>query len=150
MRLENRKARHHYEILEQLAAGIQLSGAEVKSLRAGKASLQEAYCFFRKAELFVKNMYIAPYTNRGFVEIPPLRARKLLLQRKELNKWQTRTEEKGLTIIPLQLFFSKKGLAKLQIGLCRGKKLYDKRQSLREREDTRTLQRLQKQYRIPK
>ena len=145
MPLENKKARHHYEILERIEAGIVLTGAEVKSLRAGQASLQEAYCFFRKGELFIKGMHIAPYAQRGFVEEDPLRVRKLLLRRTELSKWQKRVQEKGLTLLPLRLFFSAKGWAKLQIGLGKGKKLHDKRHALRKKEDERLLQRLRKQ-----
>ena len=150
MAIENRKARHHYELLDKLDAGLQLSGPEVKSLREGKASLQEAYCFFRKGELFVKNMYIAPYTHRGFVELEARRVRKLLLQRHELKKWQTKFQEKGCSIVPLRLFFTKKGWAKLQIGLGKGKKLYDKRHDLRKKEDQRMLARLHKAHRLQK
>ena len=150
MTIENRKARHRYELMDRLDAGLQLSGPEVKSLREGKASLQEAYCFFRKSELFIKNMYIAPYSQRGFVEVESRRLRKLLLQRSELSKWEKKVQEKGLTIVPLQLFFSKKGWAKLQIGLGKGKKLHDKRQSLRKKEDERMLARLRKKHHLQK
>ena len=145
MSIENRKARHDYELIDRIEAGLELNGSEVKSLRAGKGSLQEAYCFFKKEELFIKNMHIATYQNKGFIETEPRRLRKLLLHRKELNKWKKRVQEKGLTLVPLKLFFNKKGWAKLQVGLGKGKKQYDKRQALRKKEDLRNLARLQKQ-----
>ena len=150
MVIENRKARYNYELLDRLDAGLQLSGPEVKSLREGKGSLQEAYCFFRKSELFIKNMYIAPYSKRGFVEVDSRRLRKLLMNRHELGKWQTKAQEKGLSIVPLRLFFSEKGWAKLQIGLGKGKKLHDKRQSIRKKEDERMLARLRKRSHLQK
>ena len=142
--ISNKKGRFHYTIMAEIVAGMVLTGAEVKSLRAGKGSLQESYCFFRKNELFIKSMYIAPYEKRGFVEVDPVRVRKLLLKQSDLQKWNKRAREKGYALVPLRLFFSKKGWAKLEIGLGKGKKKYDKRQDLRKKEDNRMLQRLKK------
>ena len=140
--IKNRKASFEYTFLDKYVAGIVLTGTEIKSIRAGKASLQEAYCYFSKGELWVKSLHIAAYEQGNIYNHVETRARKLLLNRKELNKLM-RSQEKGLTIIPIQLFINERGLAKLQITLAKGKKLHDKRQSIKERELKRAMQRNQ-------
>ena len=142
----NKRARHDYEILETLTAGMVLEGGEIKSIRGGKAHLNEAYCYFYRSSLHVKNMHIAPYEAASFRPPDPRRARKLLLHKREQNKWKGSVEEKGLTIVPLRLFLSKRGWAKLEIALVRGKKTYDKREDIKKREAKRTLDRLKKRY----
>jgi len=137
----NRKALHEYDILEHYTAGIVLTGPEVKSLRTGAANLQDAFCTFKENELFIYNMYIAPYEKRGYMSMDARRPRKLLLQRTELNRLRGRLTEKGLTLIPLKLFFSERGYAKLEIALARGKKLYDRRRTIQEREARRETER---------
>jgi SsrA-binding protein len=134
MQIVNKKARFEYFIVESFNAGIQLTGTEIKSIRQGKASLTEAHCVFEKEELFIKNMHIAEYTHGNIFNHEPLRIRKLLLTKKELKKLFVKVKEKGLTIIPLKLFFSGRGFAKIEIGLAKGKKLYDKRETIKERD----------------
>ena len=146
--LENRKARHRYQIATQLSAGIVLNGNEVKAIRQGKASLQEAYCFFKKGELFIKNMHISvpplPSGHEAFAAAEPTRVRKLMLKKKELTKWYRQRKEKGYTIVPLRFFFNERGWGKVTLGLARGMKNYEKKAALRDREDKRTLARLSK------
>lgn len=136
--IKNRRASFEYTLLDKYTAGIALTGTEIKSIRAGKANLQEAYCYFHRDELWIKGMYIAPYAQGNIHNHLETRERKLLLQRKELNKL-FRSREKGMTIVPIQLFISDKGLAKLQIALAKGKKLHDKRQAIKERDVARAL-----------
>ncbi len=136
--IKNRKASFEYNFLESYVAGMVLTGTEVKSIRAGKVSLSEAYCYFSRGELWVKGMYIAAYEQGNIYNHVENRERKLLLKRKELNKLM-RNKEKGLTIIPVQLFINERGIAKLQIALAKGKKLYDKRQSIKERDLERAI-----------
>ena len=131
--IQNKQASFSYTFLDKYVAGIVLTGTEIKSIRAGKASLQESYCYFSKGELWVKGMYIAVYTQGNIHNHVENRERKLLLNKKELKKL-LRNKEKGLTIIPVKLFVSERGLAKLQIALAKGKKLYDKRQHIKERD----------------
>jgi SsrA-binding protein len=140
--IKNRKASFEYSFLDQYVAGMVLTGTEIKSVRAGKVSLSEAYCYFSQGELWVKGMHIAAYEQGNIYNHVETRERKLLLKRKELNKL-IRNKEKGLTIIPVQLFINERGLAKLQIALAKGKKLYDKRQSIKERDVARDMQREQ-------
>lgn len=123
-----------------------LSGAEVKSLRSGGGQLQDAFCAFKDGELYILNMYIAPYKQSGYVSYPARRPRKLLLRAEELKRLQGRLTQKGLTLIPLKLFFNERGWAKVEIGLAQGRKKYDKRQAIREREERRTVERLRKRY----
>ncbi len=125
-------------------AGIQLQGTEIKSLRTGKASISEAYCTFQKEELFVVNMNIAEYDNGGFVNHEPTRKRKLLLHKNEINKLAKKLKDQSLTIIPTKLYIAKSGYAKLKIALARGKKLYDKREDLKQKDDKRSIDRLAK------
>lgn len=137
----NKKAFFNYEILERLEAGLVLTGSEVKSIRDGKVSIQEAYAKVRDGEVWVVGMDISPYPQAGpYHNHEPRRPRKLLLHRREIQRLIGKTQEKGLTLIPLALYF-KGGYAKLEIGLARGKKQYDKRQAIREREAKRALQR---------
>lgn len=138
--LRNKKATYRFEILEQLEAGIELRGAEVKSLRSGKGSLEEAYAVVRDNEAFLRGCHINPYENSSF-DLPPVRDRKLLLHRREIRKLVAKVTQKGLTLVPLRLFFNERGLVKLQIGLCRGKKLHDKRESIKKRDQQRDMDR---------
>lgn len=139
--IKNKKATFEYEILESLDAGIQLAGTEIKSIRGGKANLTDSYCQFIGNELFVKNMHISEYELGTCNNHIAKRDRKLLLTRRELQKWQKKIRETGLTIIPLKLYLNEKGLAKLQIALCKGKKVYDKRESIKEKDTRRDLDR---------
>ena len=133
---DNRKAWFEYEILEQFEAGIVLKGTEVKSIREGGVSLRESFCKVFGAEIFLWNAHIAPYSHRGSAEHEPTRTRKLLLNRREINKLLGKTIEKGLTVVPLRMYF-KKGRIKLAIGLARGKNVRDKRETIRRRETDR-------------
>ena len=136
----NRKARHDYEVIDTVEAGVALLGPEVKSLRNGKANLVDGYAFVRRGEMFLANMHIGPYEKSGRDNVDPRRERKLLLHRHEISRLAVKVAERGLTLIPLQLYF-KNGRAKVEIGLCRGKRRYDKRQAIRQRETDRDLQR---------
>ena len=140
--IKNRKASYEYEFLETYTAGMSLLGSEIKSIRLGKASLQEAYCYITlKNEVFIKKMHIAPYEQATHVNHEPYRERKLLLQKKEINKLVGMMNEKGLAIIPVKLFISERGMAKLVIALGKGKKLHDKRSSIKDKDNKRELQR---------
>ncbi len=142
--IKNRRAYFDYEILERFVAGIQLFGTEIKSIRESKAGLTDTYCLFIGHELWVKNMHIAEYAFGSYNNHIPKRDRKLLLQRKELQKLQRLTKESGKTMIPLRLFINEKGLAKVEIALCQGKHTYDKRQTLKEKDDKREIARAMK------
>lgn len=137
---ENRKARHDYHIHESYEAGVVLTGTEVKSLRAGKANLKDAYARIEKSELILHNVHISPYEQGNRFNHDPLRARKLLMHRGEIDKLIGKTKEKGYTLVPLKLYFSH-GLVKLQLGLATGKKNYDKRQDMAERDAKREMDR---------
>ena len=133
--IKNKKAYFEYQILEKLTAGIQLQGSEVKSIKASKVSIAEAYCFLKDGELFVKGMHITEHKEGGkHYNHVPVRDRKLLLKRKEINKLIAKTEQKGMTIIPLEILITPKGLIKVEIGLAKGKNLYDKRNSIKEKD----------------
>ena len=138
---QNRKARHDYEILDTWEAGIVLSGTEVKSLRDGKASMRDSYARIRKGEMILYNLHISEYSKGNYANHDPVRPRKLLLHRREIRKLYGSIEEKGLTLIPLKIYFTAKGLAKVQLGLARGKKLYDKRKAIAERDMKRDMDR---------
>lgn len=140
--IRNKRATFDYEIQETYRAGIVLTGTEIKSIRLGKASLVDSYCFFANGELWVKNMYIAEYFYGTYNNHVTRRDRKLLLERKELKKIERLVKESGLTLIPSRLFINEKGLAKVNIALAKGKKSYDKRQSIKEREDKRQMDRM--------
>jgi SsrA-binding protein len=139
--IKNRKASFEYFLLEQYTAGIQLTGTEIKSIRAGKVSLTDSYCDFENDELFVKNMHIAEYAHGTHYNHEPKRDRKLLLTRRELRKLANKVKERGFTIIPIQLYINEKGLAKLDIALARGKHAYDKRESIRRKDYNRETER---------
>jgi SsrA-binding protein len=142
MEIKNRSAYFEFQVEDTYLAGIMLTGTEIKSLRQGKASFNDAYCYFTAAgELFIKSLHIAEYSHGTSANHDPLRERKLLLHRGELQKLQSRIKERGYTVIPLRLFINEKGLAKLQIGLAKGKKLYDKRESIKRREAEREVKR---------
>ena len=138
LEIKNKKAEYQYFLLSQLVAGIVLTGTEIKSIREGKANLNDAYCTFINNELFVTNMHITEYTFGTYSNHNPKRNRKLLLNKRELRKFKAQVDEKGLTIIPVMLFINEKGLAKLTIAMAKGKKLYDKRESLKEKEYQRS------------
>ncbi|MDD3357240.1 MAG: SsrA-binding protein SmpB [Dysgonamonadaceae bacterium] len=142
--IRNKRATFDYELLETFTAGIVLTGTEIKSIRLGKASLVDSYCMFQNDELWVRNMNIAEYFYGSFGNHETRRDRKLLLNRNELNKISRLTKQSGHTIIPTRLFINNKGLAKINIAVARGKKEYDKRHSLREKEDKRAMDRMLK------
>ncbi len=144
--IKNRKARFQYEILEKYTAGIQLVGTEIKAIREGKASIAESFCEFHNGELFTINMTIQEYSHASHFNHDPRSERKLLLTKRELRKLSKKVTNTGLTIIPLRLFINKRGLAKLEIALCKGKKLYDKRESIKKRESKRRLARIKKEF----
>ena len=142
--IKNRRAAFDYILLESYEAGIQLYGTEIKSIREGKAGLADTYCTFINDELWIKNMNIATYAFGTYNNHEVRRDRKLLLHRKELDKLRRATKESGLTIVPVQLFINEKGIAKLEIALAKGKKTYDKRETLKEKEDKRSMDRAMK------
>jgi SsrA-binding protein len=136
--IDNRRARYEYEILESLEAGLVLTGTEIKAIRAGGASLSEAYARFRDGEAWLLGMHVPPYRQGSFSNAEPTRSRKLLLHKEEITRLQSRVAEKGLTIIPLRLYFTR-GMAKVQLGLVRGKKLWDKRAAVAKRDVEREI-----------
>ena len=142
----NRKARFEYEILDKFVAGIVLTGTEIKSIRLGKASIAESFCEFQGLELFAINMYVEEYAFGNSFNHTARSERKLLLKKKELKNLHKEVQTKGLTIIPLRMFNNEKGLAKLQIGLCKGKKIYDKRETIKDRDNKRDLDRVKKSF----
>ncbi len=137
--LKNRPATYEYAIEEKLTAGMVLTGSEIKSIRMSRVSFSDSYCFFHKGELWVKGLHIAEYANAGYAGHLPVYDRKLLLTQKELRKWEQKIKEKGFTIVPLAIFINENGYAKMDIGLGRGKKLHDKRESIKERDVQRSL-----------
>lgn len=139
--IKNKKAGFEYFLLEKFIAGLVLTGTEIKSIRLGKASINEAYCAFVNFELFIKNMHIAEYDYGTYNNHEPRRDRKLLLTSRELKKLKSRLDEKGLTLVPTVLFLNDKGFAKLEIALAKGKKLYDKRESKKEKDVQREMDR---------
>lgn len=148
IRIENKRVRFEYIILDRYTAGIQLFGTEIKSIREGKASLVDSWCAIEHGEIFVKQMHIAEYRFGSFANHEAKRDRKLLLQRREIRKLEKATKDTGKTIIPLLLFINEKGLAKMEIALCQGKHTYDKRQSLREADDKREMAQMRKMARL--
>lgn len=139
--IRNKRASFDYNLLDKYTAGIQLTGTEVKSVKQGKASLSDAFCVFKKNELWIKNMHITVYDKGTYSNHEPLRQRKLLLRKNELNKLQKKIKEKGLTIIPITVFISERGFAKLEIALAKGKKTHDKRESIKAKDSRRELDR---------
>lgn len=142
--IKNKKAKFDYEFLEKYTAGIKLTGTEIKSVRLGKASIVDTFCYFKNNELWVRNMHIAEYANRGYTNHDPDWDRKLLLNRSELKKLERKIKEKGLTIVAIRLFISESGYAKLNIALAKGKKEYDKREDIKKRDTQRQHDRLRK------
>ena len=137
--IKNKRASFDYEFVDTFTAGIVLTGTEIKSIRAGKASLVDTYCYINNGEIWVKNMYVALYEEGSYNNHVERRERKLLLNKKEIINLRDDTKSPGFTIVPVRLFINEKGLAKLVIALARGKKEYDKRQSLKEKEDRREM-----------
>lgn len=143
MLADNRKARHDYEILETLEAGLQLTGTEIKSLRAGKGNLRDSYARVADGEVWIHNMHISPYEQGNRENVDPLRVRKALLHKAEIHRLLGKTREKGLALIPLKIYLAQ-GRAKIELGLARGKRQYDKREAITERETERERERVLK------
>lgn len=137
--LRNRSATFHYAFEETISAGMVLTGSEIKSIRLGKVSFSDSFCYFHRGELWMKNLHIAPYEFAGNAGHLPTRERKLLLTKREIRKWATKIKETGYTIIPMSIYINDRGLAKVNIGLGKGKKIYDKRESIKTREIERKL-----------
>lgn len=137
--IRNRQAYYDYFIDEKYDAGMVLTGTEIKSLRAGRASFNDSYCYFHRGELFIKSLHIAEYSHGTSANHDPVRERKLLLNKKELRKIEGKIKEKGITVVPLRIFFSEKGIAKIEIGLGKGKKIYDKRETIKQRDTEREM-----------
>ena len=140
--IKNRKASFDYIFLDTYIAGILLVGVEIKSIRKGSVNLSEAYCVFQRGELYLKNVHISPYENAGFIKVDPLRDRKLLLNKHELRKLSEGVSRKGLTIVPTKMFINERGLCKVEICLCQGKKNYDKREALKEKDLKKSMKNL--------
>ena len=146
IQIKNRKAAFEYFFIEEFTAGIVLTGTEIKSIRAGKASLVDTYCTIINGELWVKGMSISPYFFGSYNNHEQKRDRKLLLTRREINRLESATKQTGYTIVPTLVFIDEKGLAKMDLALCKGKKAFDKRQTLKEKEDRREMDRAIKRY----
>ena len=144
--IKNRKAKFQYEILDKYVAGIKLAGTEIKAIREGKADIAESFCEFHRGELYVINMHVDEYSHATHFNHNPKSERKLLLNKQELRKLEKQINQSGLTIIPLRLFINDRGLAKLEIALCKGKKTHDKRETIKDRENKRRLDRIKKDY----
>ena len=142
---ENRKARHEYFILESMETGIELVGTEVKSLRAGHANLKDSWCSIDNGELYIKGLHISPYEKGNIFNRDPLRVRKLLMHKKEINRLFGKVKQDGLTLIPMSLYF-KGSIVKVQLGLCKGKKLYDKREDAAKKDAKRQIERAVKNH----
>lgn len=140
--IKNKRASFDYELLETFTAGLVLTGTEIKSIRLGKASLVDTFAIVKHGEVWVKNMYVAEYFFGTYNNHAPRRDRKLLLNRKEIRRLQTAAKDRGFTLVPTRLFINERGLAKLVLAIARGKKEYDKRQSIRERDDRREMDRM--------
>jgi SsrA-binding protein len=142
--IKNRSAFHDYYIDDKYDAGMVLTGTEVKSLRDGRASFNDSYCFFNKGELWIRSLHIAEYSHGTVNNHDPVRERKLLLKKRELDKLQTKIKEKGYSIVPLRIYFNERGFVKMEIGLGKGKKHYDKRETIKERDTAREMKRFLK------
>jgi SsrA-binding protein len=140
--IKNRRASFEYFFLEEFTAGLSLTGTEIKSIRQGKVNFQDAYCLFMDGELFIRSLHISPYTEGTHYNHDPMRDRKLLLTKREMRKLNENLKDQGLTIIPVRLFTSERGFAKLNIALAKGKKLYDKRDSIKEKDIKRETDRM--------
>ena len=144
--IKNRKASHEYEFIDKFVAGIVLMGTEIKSIRNSQVTMSDAHCVFIEDELWIKNLHISEYSNGGYANHEPKRERKLLLNRQELEKINGKVTTKGMTIIPTRLFINDKGRAKVEIAVAKGKKLFDKRESLKEKDNKRDLDRIRKNF----
>ncbi len=144
--IKNRKAEFEYFLLDKFKAGIMLTGTEIKSVRAGKANLSDAYCIIKNGEVWIINFHIAHYTAGSYNNHELKRERKLLLNKKEINKIESKLKEKGLTLVPCELFINERGYAKILISLAKGKKYYDKRESIKDKDLKRDSERLTKYY----
>ena len=144
--INNRKAKYDYDILETLVAGIVLTGTEIKSIRQGKASLVDAFCYVNNGEMIMRNSYIAKYEQCGWQNHEERRERKLLLNKKEIRDFDDESKKPQITIIPLKMFINEKGLCKVLIGLAKGKRDFDKRETIKNRDNKRELDRLMKSY----
>ncbi len=141
---KNSKAYRNFEILDEYECGIELKGTEVKSLRAGSANINDAYCIVRKGELFIENMHIAPYKSGNVFNHDPLRRRKLLMHKREIIRLASKLEQKGLTLVPLKVYFNDRGKAKVEIALAKGKHIYDKREDIAKRDQEREMRKQMK------
>ena len=139
--IKNKPATFEYAIDDKLTAGIVLTGSEIKSVRAGRVSFNDSYCFFHQGELWIKSLHIAEYVNAGYAGHDPTRERKLLLNKRELHKWEEKLKTKGYTIVPLAMYINENGFAKLDIGLGKGKKQHDKRETIKKRDVDREIKR---------
>ncbi|MBK7667773.1 MAG: SsrA-binding protein SmpB [Sphingobacteriaceae bacterium] len=139
--IENRRAKFDYQFLEKLVAGMVLTGTEIKSIREGKAALVDSYCYFRNGELYIKNLNITPYSEGTHYNHEPNRERKLLLTKPEIRRLDKKLKDQGLTIVPVRLFISESGYAKLEIALAKGKKEFDKRESIKKRDTEKEIAR---------
>jgi len=146
MKIENRKAHHEYSILQTFVCGIVLQGSEVKSLRAGKGNISDAYCYVSKGEVWMKGSHISKFESDRFTNHEEKRERKLLLNRREIRKIEQELQVQGITLVPLKIFTNEHNLLKLEIGICKGKKLYDKRNDIKDRDNKRELNRIIKSY----
>ena len=144
MEIVNSKARHEYTILQEYTCGIVLYGAEVKSIRAGKCNIGDSYCYINNGEVWLKNCHISKYDSDIFTGFDELRERKLLLNKREIRKINSELQVQGITLVPLKIFVNKTGLLKINIGLCKGKKLYDKKEALKEKDNKRELEKVLK------
>ena len=140
--IKNRQAFFNFEILDKLIAGISLTGTEIKSIREGRVNLQDSFCYFNRSEAFVKGMNIMPYTEGTYNNHVPGRERKLLLKKSEIKKLESKIDQKGFTLLPLRLFINDRGFAKLEIAIARGKKMHDKRETIKDRDVKRELSRI--------
>lgn len=144
--IKNKKAYFEFEIIDKYDAGIVLRGSEIKSVRDAKVSMSDAYCYFKDEELWIKNLNISEFKQATVWQHEPLRIRKLLLQKKEINKLLAKVKERGFTIIPLRMYLNEHGLAKMEIALARGKKVHDKRESIKAKDEKRDLDRSLRNY----
>ncbi len=146
LEIVNRKADFEYKFLDTVEAGIVLQGTEIKSIREGNANLRDAYCFFRKGELYIKSLFIGEYKHGNLFNHEPRRLRKLLLKRNQLRKLEKQIKERGYTIVPVRLYINERGIAKIEVALAQGKKVYDKRESIKQKDIKRDLDRMKKMY----
>ena len=144
--IKNRKASHEYEFIDKYVAGIMLKGTEIKSIRNSQVTMSDAHCVFIENELWIKNLHISEYGNGGYTNHEPKRERKLLMNKQELEKINGKVTTKGMTIIPTRLFINDKGRAKVEIAVSKGKKLFDKRESLKDKDNKRDLDRIRKDF----